>query len=238
MIKGLATSLAAIGVHTFIPYSVMGETLNEINHEVNSKITVLSSYYGAIHKKQPELWLEAQTSHDVQEGDMLVLFIATSGGRHNVIPEGFKVIEPVDKGKGDLTLTAAYKRWEADDDYTFRINKEARNFFVSLLTIRGSKYISDHKARINTASGCKGQGVTPRINTEPDGAIISAFAYDDPHSVTIANQKTLVSLKNGDDGLAVGISATEGDMSKRIRASSDSCKRGGGDDIAMAISIH
>jgi hypothetical protein len=238
MIKGLAASLGAIGVSTFVPYNVMGETFNEINHQVNSRVEVLSSYYGAIHKKQPEAWLEAQTSDDVMEGDMLLLFIATSGGVHHILPDGFKPIDGAVKGKGDLTLQAAYKIWHPGDELNYMIYKESRNFFVSLITLRGPKFVVDSKARINTANGCKGEGVTSRINTDENGVLVTAFAYDDPHSVTIAKQETIVSIKNGDDGMAVGVSPTDGGMSRRIRAVGDSCQRGGGDDIAMAISLY
>jgi hypothetical protein len=238
MIKSLAASLGMVGVSTFIPYNLYGETFEEINHKVNDRIEVLSSYYGAIHKKQSEAWLEPQTSIDVMEGDMLLLFIATSGGVHHILPDGFKPIDGAVKGKGDLTLQAAYKIWHPGDDLTFRIYKEARNFFVTALTLRGPKFIVDSKARINTASGCKGEGITSRVNSDDSGALVTVWSFDDPHSVTIANQETLVSMKNGDDGMAVGISPTEGGMTRRIRAVGDSCQRGGGDDIAMAISIY
>ena len=98
--------------------------------------------------------------------------------------------------------------------------------------------VLDRKFRINTASGSYGEAYTPRVEGANGGAIVTAFAYDDPHAVNIQNQHTLVSMRNGDDGIAVGISASEGGLEKRFRAIGEVSKRGGGDDIAMALAIY
>jgi hypothetical protein len=225
------------GAYATTPFNLMGESVSETNYKVNDDIEVLSTYHGAIHKKEKERYLLAQTSQDVMEGDLIILFIASSGGVHKTLPEGFRLAHETVKDKGDLAVKVAYKVWHYTDPVEFVIPKETRNFFVTMLTIRGAKNILDTNGKINTARGKSGEAYSPRVDTDI-GALITAFVYDDPHVVEIKKQKTLVSFKNGDDGMAVGISETDGGLSKRIHACANSTQRGGGDDIAVAISIH
>lgn len=238
IMKGLiGASIGVFSAVNFQPFNLMAETLNEVDLKINDNIKVLSSYYGALSKKDGSSYLEAQVSENIEDGDMLFLAITTSGGVHENLPEGFTPIISTVKKKGDLTVRTAYKIWLEGDPLIYTVKKEARNFFLSLITIRGPKYVVDAKARINTADGCNGESIAPRVESQDGGALLTVFSYIDPHAVTIARQETLVSLKNGDDGIAVGISSTDGGLSRRIMAASDSCKRGGGDDIAAAISI-
>ena len=238
MIKNALAYVSMLG-STVVPVQYLNAaTMNDINYRVNEYITVLSSYYGAISKKQVGNLLEAEVSDDIQHEDMLIMFIATSGGQHKKLPHGFREVMNTVKGKGDLSLVVAYKIWLNGDPLVYPIEKSSKNYFASLITLRGPKYILDAKARINTASGDQGLAITPRVETANGGAVISAFAYDDPHAVNVLDQKTIVSIKNGDDGLAVGIGSSDGGLSKRIKATGDSSQRGGGNDIAMALSIY
>jgi hypothetical protein len=240
MIKGLMTGMlfgsAALANPELTTFGA--ETHNEINYEVNSRIEVLSSYYGAISKSQHGQYLDAEASDNIQPGDMLIMIVATSGGDQDHIPPQFQKVINAIKDNGDLTLRVGYKIHKEGDDVFFRIPKKSRNFFVSLLTIRGATKIVAAKGMIDSASGSRGLSYAPKIRTAEQGAIISSFCYDDPFQADVVNQKTLVSLRNGDDGLAVGIGSTDGGLSRRIKAYDGQKQRGGGDDIAVAISIH
>jgi hypothetical protein len=206
--------------------------------KLENDIEVVSSYYGNLSKKDPLQSLEAQVSSDVMEGDMLILFISTSGGEHKSLPKGFEKIANTSKKRGKLALLSAYKIWHPNDPLIFDIPKESKNLSVSLLTIRGPLFVLDAKARIDTCSSLRGEAVSPRVETHESGALLTAFCYADPHAVTIRRQKTLVSLKSESDGIAVGISRSDGGLSKRIHACAQEIQKGSGDDIAMAVSIY
>ena len=238
MLEDIASSISLFGKTTFIPYSTMGETLNEIKYNVCDNVEVLSSYYGNLQKKDPMQALEAQVSSDVMEGDMLILFISSSGGEHKTLPNGFQKIANTSKKGGKLALLSAYKIWHHNDPLIFDIPKESKNLSVSLLTIRGPLFVMDAKSRIDTCNSLRGEAISPRVETHENGALLTAFCYADPHAVTIRRQKTLVSLKSQDDGIAVGISKSDGGLSKRIHACAQEILAGSGDDIAMAVSIY
>ena len=138
MINNLATYMSAIGA-AFVPaYHVQADVLSEDYHEVNEQIQVLSTYHGAIHKGQKGQYLEAEVGTDIQDGDMLLLFIATSGGVQKKVPHGFEEFIGAIKDKGDLTLTAYQKIWRNGDSPVYPVPKTARNFFVSMITLQRS----------------------------------------------------------------------------------------------------
>ncbi len=115
--------------------------------------------------------------------------------------------------------------------------KNARNMFVTLLTIRGVRHLADFKSDINTAPGHRGLSIAPRVLTEDDGMLLNYYVYDDPHASEVIGADTLVSYRNGDDGIALGVSPTKKGKSGRMKAYSGIYKRGGGDEIATSISM-
>lgn len=239
MLSNIAAFASAFGALAALPsFQVRADVVEDFHYRVNQQIEVISVYKDALNRSQKETMLEAEAPEDIQDGDMLLMFIATSGGVHKRLPHGFSEIIPAEKDKGDLALYAAYKIWENGDSRVFPVEKSARNLFVSMITLRGPKIVIDASANINTAGGSWGDAIAPRVQTANLGALVTAFAYDDPHAAKISNQETLVSMRNGDDGIAVGISSSKGGLSKRIRARGESSQKGGGDDIAMALAIY
>ena len=64
MIKNALAYVSMLG-STVVPVQYLNAaTMNDINYRVNEYITVLSSYYGAISKKQVGNLLEAEVSDD------------------------------------------------------------------------------------------------------------------------------------------------------------------------------
>ena len=96
---------------------------------------------------------------------------------------------------------------------------------VSIILLRGvdtSDTIvdsdGDHNSVTDSEDNNYGVAIAPSINTVNQGIVIAAFMFDDPHESTIINDgyKMLVSESKGDDGLAVGVSETDGMLSVSI----------------------
>lgn len=233
MIRSLASSLFGTARTNSKYYnSYPAETLNMMNLEVSDKVVVTSSFYGAGDESDGDIW--ARTSTNILDGDTLLLFV--SGSKPTQMPYGFKKILSAEDKKQTLNMQVGYKIWNSSDPMAFGV-KLRDETFVSLVTIRGTRFIVDAKGKICNSCGTGNEISTPRAYTAKKGAIISAFAYDEPHDVSIQDQNTLASIEQGSRGLAVGISPTNGGLSKRLKAISRS-KCGGGDDIAFCIALH
>ena len=233
MIRSLASSLFG-GARPSSKYynSYPAETLNMINLKVSDKIVVASSFSAAGDESDRDIW--ARTSTDVMDGDTLFLF--TSGSKPTQLPYGFKKVLAAEDRKQNLSLQVGYKVWDCSDPMSFNIRMEGETF-VNLVTIRGTRFIVDAKGKICNSCSAGNEISTPRAYTANHGAILSAFAYDEPNDISIQDQNTLAAIGQGNRGLAVGISPTNGGLSKRLKAISKS-KCGGGDDIAFCIALH
>jgi hypothetical protein len=232
MIRTLASSFFGLRNPSkyYNPYPV--ETLNMIDLHVSDKVVVTSSFYAAGDETDGEIW--ARTSTNILDGDTLLLFI--SGSERAELPYGFKKVLSAEDKKETLNMQVGYKVWNASDPMAFNIRLQDETF-VSLITLRGTRFIVDAKGKVCNSCGCGNEISTPRAYTAKQGAVISAFAYDEPHDISIQDQNTLASIEHGNRGLAIGISPTNGGLSKRLKAISKS-KCGGGDDIAFCIALH
>ena len=78
------------------------------------------------------------------------------------------------------------------------------------------------------------------MRAEKGGAVLACFIYDDPHVATVRDGdfEMLLSTDPGGDGIALAIASTDskGDTGS-IRAQGRREEKGGGDDIAMTISL-
>lgn len=233
MIRSLASSLFG-GFKTNSKYynSYPAETLNIMDLHVNDKIVVTSSFYASGDESDGDIWARASTN--IMDGDTLFLFI--SGSKPTQMPYGFKKVLAADDRKKTLSLQAGYKIWDCSDPMAFQIRLKDETF-VNLVTIRGTRFIIDAKGKTCNSCGSGNEISTPRALTSRGGAILSAFAYDEPNDISIQEQNTLAAIGQGNRGLAVGISPTNGGLSKRLKAISKS-KCGGGDDIAFCIALH
>ena len=118
-----------------------------------------------------------------------------------------------------------------------------KNTFVSIVSLRGidpTNPVVDFDSGEDTETGREGDATAPSIRTEEGGMCLAIFAFDDPHQsvVTTKGFTMLLSTDTGTgDGLAIAVSSTDGDRTGSIRATGTSHERGGGDDIASAISF-
>jgi len=118
-----------------------------------------------------------------------------------------------------------------------------KNTFVGLTSLRGldpSNPVVDFDSGEDTEIGREGDATAPSIRTEEGGVCLAILAFDDPHQaiVTTKGFTMLLSTDTGTgDGLAIAVSSTDGDRTGSIRATGTSYERGGGDDIASAISF-
>ena len=118
-----------------------------------------------------------------------------------------------------------------------------KNTFVSLVSLRGvdpSNPVVDFDSGEDTETGREGDATAPSIRTEEGGVCLAIFAFDDPHQAVVTTKgfTMLLSTDTGTgDGLAIAVSSTDGDRTGSIRAIGSSYERGGGDDIAFAISF-
>jgi hypothetical protein len=212
------------------------EDFEEVNYRLNDNIEILSKYLGALGNNHRATYLDIETSRSICDGDMVVIGIAYSHGVAKV-PKGFKELIHCEH-KHHPNLLICYKQYKVGDPKVFRIFKHSENVFISALTLRGADIVVDAAGSIDTACGDQGLAFTPRVKTAQDGCLISMFAYGDPHKVLIKNQINLGSLANDGKGFALGVSPTDGGMSKRIKAISDETHKGNGNDIAVAISFY
>lgn len=235
MIKTLA-AMMGFEVSTVDLRAWAEEHSQEISLKLNENIEVLSAYVGTIGKDQRGTYLDAEASRRVVDGDMIVMAIAYHKGEVRRLPKGFQVLFKTTEGKLDVLLL--YKRFEAGDQEIYRVYKHCECFFVSCMTIRGADIIVDAAGAIDTACGDHGLAYTPRVKTAEDGCLLSMFAYGDPLKVRIKNQVNLFADVNDSLGFALGVSPTDGGMSKRIKAISEESYKGNGLDIAVAVSIY
>ena len=198
--------------------------------QANPKIKVKSSFYSTTDDQSTTL----KTSEDIKNGDTLILFMASNS--KNILPPGFKEILNASDYKNDLSLTCGYKVWNTGNPLEFTCTLESKSF-VNLITLEGTRFIVDAKGRINSSSSLTNEIVAPRAYTSHDGVMLTAYAYDEPKGICIRDQQVLTSVECCGRGLAVGISSTEGGLSKRVRALANDMTCGGGDDIAFCISI-
>jgi hypothetical protein len=216
------------------PEEVPSNKLDELNYQVNEKITIVSSYYGAIPRWRGK-FIKAKVSKNIQEGDLLIILISAPKGVEREFPEGFeKIISGVKHRK--LTMGIAGKVWREGDPTFYPIEKLAKTCFVNLITIRGAKKVIDAKAHI-TSGFLMEDLIAPRVETDPEGVVLSAFAWDRHRDVQKLTQKCLASLSGPWGGLAVGARPANGCTSKRCKAKSQIVKSPKGDDIAIAISL-
>lgn len=211
------------------------EEHTEKNQPLNENIELLSLYRGAIGTNHRGTYLDVETSRSIATGDMILLCLSYSKGEVN-IPKGFEVVMSAHHSK-DPNVVVCYKKYNGESPI-IRITKHSKNLIVSGLTLRGADIVVDSAGRIDTDDGDYGDAVTPRIKTADDGCLVSVFAYGDPLAVSIKDQINLVSLANDGKGFALGISTTDGSVSKRIRASSSKAFKGSGNDVAVAVSLY
>lgn len=202
-------------------------------HQVAPYIEVIDTYSESISKDQFGITLQAKAASNVIAGDMLILVVETRNGTQKKLPKGFHEIHREKKGK-DLTVVLAVKEYFKDDPLIYEVNKEAESYSVSLITIRGPTLLVDAKGAVNSALGSRGRAITPEVETIKGGAVISVFAYDDPHAVKVKGMKTLVSKPH----IAIAIGPTKDGKHKRIEARAGIPKLGKGNDIAIALSIY
>ena len=124
--------------------------------------------------------------------------------------------------------------WKIDD---------GKNTFVSIVALRGidgRKPIVDADADEDTDDGREGNAKAPGVRAEKGGAVLACFIFDDPHVATVKddNFEMLLSTDPGGDGIAIAIApaGSNGDTGS-IRAQGRRDEKGGGDDIAMTISL-
>lgn len=201
-----------------------------------------------------------------EPGDVLVLYVggSASGKKMPSRPDDWTLI--LEEGKEDLNLKAYYKIAEpndfidkqpsveistADNIFDFSLPKFAdswkisggKNTFVSVFSLRGvdtTNPVVDFGSDEDTESGREGDAKAPSVRTEKEGVVIFAAAFDDPHHAIVTTKGFIMLLSTDSgtgDGLAIGISPTNGDRTGSIDATGTSYERGGGDDIASAISF-
>lgn len=120
---------------------------------------------------------------------------------------------------------------------------DGKNTFVSIVAVRGidgRKPIVDADADEDTDDGREGDAKAPSVRAEKGGAVLACFIFDDPHVARVKDDdfEMLLSTDTGGDGMALAIAPTDsnGDTGS-IRAQGRREEKGGGDDIAMTISI-
>ena len=202
-----------------------------------------------------------------EPGDVLVLYVGGSAsGKKMPSRPGNDWTIIFEEGKEDLNLKAYYKIAEpndfideqpsieistADNIFDFSLPEIAdswkisggKNTFVSIISLRGidtANPVVDFGSDEDTESGREGDARAPSVRTEKEGVVVFAAAFDDPHQAVVSTKGfvMLLSTDSGTgDGLAIGISPTNGDRTGSIDATGTSYERGGGDDIASAISF-
>jgi hypothetical protein len=120
---------------------------------------------------------------------------------------------------------------------------DGKNTFVSIVALRGidgRKPIVDADADEDTADGREGDAKAPSVRAEKGGVVLACFIYDDPHVATVEEDgfDMLLSDSPGGDGMAIAIAPTDSNgRTDIIKARGRNEERGGGDDIAMTISL-
>lgn len=208
---------------------------NEINYQLNENIKVSSSFYSCTDYFSDVV--TAKTAQHIMSGDTLIMFISSNHTIKTAHPQGFKEILTATCTKKRIAMSVLYKVWNHGDPTTYEVGGDSLDLFVNLITLRGTRFVIDARARINNSCSVDNSIVAPRVTTAKEGALINAFAYDEPQSVHLSTKKVLASIENGHKGLAVGISPTSGGMSSRVKAFANADMCGGGDDIALSIAI-
>lgn len=223
------SNLAVFGFND-IPGSDAVDTLNEMDYQVNENIMIVSSYYGTQSKNRGK-YLEAQTSMNVKDGDLLVMISSYLKGSHHEPPKKFHEIISQDTGR-KMGMSVSMKIWRDGDPMDYLIERTSKYMYTSLITIRGAKDVVDGKIVV-----CKddlSESVAPRVKTEAGGALLSAFSFKDERNMSVMTQKNLVSIADKDGGLAVGVCSCDGGISKKIRGMGSGINSS---DIAVAISL-
>jgi len=233
MTENMTRYLSLVKEHNVTPVHLGGETTNKLEGKLNERIKILSSYYGSIGNNQYGEHLDAEIGKDVRCGDMMLMVVASHKGT-SLLPIEFREI--IKAGNRNMNVKVGYRIFnDADADF-YRVNKNAKKFFVNLFTIRGTRYIIDAKARVDSLCSIRGRTTTPRVATADQGAIISIFAFDNAHDLKI-NHDSITSIANGDTSLNIGIESSDMGMSDRKKADfAKSVKRG--NDVALALSIY
>ena len=208
--------------------------------KINKYITCVDTITARAHAREKAI---VPVPKHTKEGDLLLMFIggSASGRMRPSDPSGKGWECVMDAGPNDINLKVCHKEYSPKDDDEYRIT-DGKSTFVILTVLRGvdlKNPVVDVDATRNSNDGKCGEAKTPRISTSKQGAIIGVFLFDDPLLVEITNDSfnLVSSFQSGDDGMALGISDTDGGRHKSIHTISKRCRRGGGNDIAMAISL-
>ena len=225
---------------------------------VNKDVRVVGLTFESAKDSKP---VKIRAPKDAEPGDILIIYIAGSASGKKIPSDPGKEWEDIiDIGKEDLNLKAFWKPYELsdafeeltfdEDDYPslnsadedLKIS-DGKNTFVSIVALRGidgRKPIVDADADEDTDDGREGDAKAPSVRAEKGGAVLACFIYDDPHVATVRDDdfEMLLSTDPGGDGIALAIASTDsnGDTGS-IRAQGRREEKGGGDDIAMTISL-
>mmetsp|Transcript_19333 Transcript_19333/g.55669 ORF Transcript_19333/g.55669 Transcript_19333/m.55669 type:complete len:688 (+) Transcript_19333:571-2634(+) len=146
---------------------------------------------------------------------------------------GFKETESEHRN-ASIFSTVAADDWKISD---------GKNTFVSIVALRGidgRKPIVDADADEDTADGKEGDAKAPSVRAEKGGIVLACYIFDDPHVARVKDNdfEMLLSSDPGGDGMAIAVAPTKSDGNTgTIRAEGRREEKGGGDDIAMTLSL-
>jgi hypothetical protein len=172
---------------------------------------------------------------NILHGDTLILFLASETPVR--VPSGFKEIMKASDMHGNIFMSCCFTVWKTNDPLEFSCYSPKGETFFNLITINNTRFIVDARARVNSATSQTNEILSPRTMTSKNGAMLTAYAFDEPKGVCIKDQNLLTNINCCGKGLSVGVSSTEGGMSNRVRALANDVHCGGKDDIAMCVSI-
>jgi len=201
-------------------------------YQVNKDIKLIDLFSDS-NKKLIELEVEPIKT---KPGDMLVLVQAVKHGKVS-IPHSFEELVRVKARTTILSLSAKF--WEKGEPFVYPLKNKAKSLFASLLTFRGPVVFVDAIGAINTARSLRGLAYAPRAEAIAGGAVVTAFAYGDPHKVNVKGAKTLVSEKDHSMGYAIGLAETKHDIKiAKTKAYSGRYQKGSGEDLAFTVTIY
>lgn len=209
-----------LSVILFLSASLVIAQSQIVTPDVTDEISILGTTYAWVKDRDNTLTLEIQVPEGGRDGDLLVLFLGTSGkkpdepsgngGNWTLIGHANKANEDNDDPYGNCSLYAYYKEYTENGGDTVSYTRGNRKF-AQMILLRGADTINPvvdkgfkKSVEGSVEIGQDGTFESPSINTEKFGIVLVSIQFDDKvisRKITVDGTEipTLIYNQRGDD---------------------------------------
>lgn len=204
------------------------ESFSVMDFPVNEETSVIYTHCVQATKENHGDLMQYELPENIKLDD-LVFVVLMSKEKSSLPTECTPIFSASDK---NVHLTIGFYSYQGP---THRlVHRTSREQTMATIVLRGSDVVLDTRGMIDPFSGRRGSTKSPRVRTEDKGVVLSVIGYKSKNKFELHKGEVLVSAKDGDIGLIVGIHNVHDESSQVIEAS----VKGKASNIIAACSIY